>query len=133
MDTDVPMGSISEGVDTVAILKSIESQKQFVLPLVGDKAKAFLQECGLIWNPDEHQYHSLVDGAKWQISEVGDGTTLAELVPAVAGAPGVVSVDTAGAINGIHFGADELEEENARLNGLELDSPEGKSMDLPAT
>ncbi len=133
MDTDVPMGSISEGVDTASIMKSIESQEQFTVPLSGDKVKTFLQECGLIWNPDEHQYHSLVDGAKWQISDVGDGSTKVELVPAVAGAPGVVSVDAAGAINGIHFGADELEEENARLNGLELDSPEGKSMDLPAT
>lgn len=132
MDTDVPMGSMSEGVDTASIMKSIEAQERFVFPLTGDKAKTFLQECGLIWNPDEHQYHSLVDGAKWQISEVGDGTTLAELVPAVAGAPGVISVDAAGTINGIHFGADELEQENARLNGLELDSPEGKSMDLPA-
>lgn len=133
MDTDVPMGSITEGVDTASIMKSIESQEQFTVPLSGDKVKTFLQECGLIWNPDEHQYHSLVDGAKWQISDVGDGSTKVELVPAVAGAPGVVSVDAAGAINGIHFGADELEEENARLNGLELDSPEGKSMDLPAT
>ncbi len=131
MDTDVPMGSLSQGVDTVAIMKSIETQEQFVVPLTGEKVKTFLQECGLIWNPDEHQYHSLVDGAKWQINEVGDGTTLAALVPAVAGAPGVVSVDAAGAINGIRFGADELEEESARLNGLELDSPEGKSMDLP--
>lgn len=131
MDTDVPMGSISEGVDTASIMKSIESQEQFAVPLSGDKVKTFLQECGLIWNPDEHQYHSLVDGAKWQISDVGDGSTKVEFVPAVAGAPGVVSVDAAGAINGINFGADELEEENARLNGLELDSPEGKSMDLP--
>ncbi len=132
MDTDVPMGSISEGVDTASIMGSIEAQEKFVFPLTGDKAKTFLQECGLIWNPDEHHYHSLVDGAKWQISEVGDGTTLAELVPAVAGAPGVMSVDAAGAINGIHFGADELDLENARLNGLELDSPEGKSLDLPS-
>ena len=131
MDTDVPMGSINEGVDTASIMKSIEAQEQFVFPLTGDKAKTFLQESGLIWNPDEHQYHSLVDGAKWQISEVGDGTTLVEIVPTVAGAPGVISVDAAGVINGIHFGADELEEKNARLNGLELDSPEGKSIDFP--
>ena len=132
MDTNVPMGSISEDIDTASIMKSIEAQEKFVFPLIGDKAKTFLQECGLIWNPDELHYHSLVDGAKWQISEVGDSSTLVELVPAVAGAPGVMSVDAAGAINGIHFGADEIEEENARLNGLELDSPEGKSMDLPA-
>ena len=131
MDTDVPMGSTSKGVNTSAIMKSIESQEQFDVPFSGEKAKTFLQECGLIWNPDEHQYHSLVDGAKWQIREVGDGTTLVELVPAVAGAPGVVSVDAAGTINGVQFAADELDEENARLNGLELDSPQGKSMDFP--
>ncbi len=133
MDTDVPIGSISKGVDTESIMGSIEAQEKFVFPLTGDKAKTFLQECGLIWNPDEQLYHSLVDGAKWQISEVGDGTTLVALMPAVAGAPCVMSVDAVEAINGIYFGADELEAENVRLNGLELDSPLGKSMDLTST
>ena len=133
MDTDVPMGSISEGVDTVAIKKSIDTQEQFIVPLIGEKAKTFLQECGLIWNPDVQQYHSLVDGTKWQMSEVGDGTTLVALVPRVVGAAGVVGVDTAGVLNGIHLGADGLDEENARLNGLDLDSPEGKGMNSTNT
>ncbi len=125
MDTDEHASGLMKNIDMESVEKHMKEGTPFTLLIKFADTQQVLEECGLIYNPTSGMYQSLEEGDRWKAEANPEGGVVVSPAP-------VLYDNTIGQeMNTPIGGGNEIEEEDAKLDGLEADSPEGKAMDAP--
>ena len=124
MDTDENVSSLMKSIDMDSIEKHLREVTPFTLLIKFVDAQQALEECGLIYDPKNGMYQSLEEGTRWKAEANPEGGVV------VSPAPVTYENITSGEM-GVSIGGTEIEEEDAKLDGLTADSAQGSAMDGP--
>ena len=126
MDTDEHLNALMKNIDMDMVHENLEDGKPFPLMIGIADAQSVLEACGLIFNPKDGTYQSLEEGDRWKAQPNEQGGVM------VFPSPVLYDTTAAEEINAPIGSSKELDEDKLKMDGMDLDSPEGTGMDAPS-